>query len=102
MPRENAISALRLADLGITLESWQEQLRSGSLPGIVCLANGSFVGYCLADRQPGEIAARPCLPNLKTKVWADTSLRDTLLPRLISGQLRLPEAVADAVAEALA
>ena len=67
MTRENAISAWRLAELGITLESWREQLRSGSMPGIVCVANGSLVGYCFADRQSGEVVVLALLAEFENQ-----------------------------------
>ena len=67
MTRENAISALRLAELGTGLESCREQVRSGALPGIVWVANGSLVGYCFADRQSGEIIVLALLAEFENK-----------------------------------
>lgn len=38
--RQNAISKERLAEVGITAESWADMMRSGSLPGQVCHHDG--------------------------------------------------------------
>ena len=40
--RENAISAEGLRARGITLQSWAEDVRQGTLPGHVCLADGKI------------------------------------------------------------
>jgi ribosomal protein S18 acetylase RimI-like enzyme len=53
--RENAVSVARLQALGITADSWAADVRSGALPGWVCLANDRLVGYCFGDRATGEV-----------------------------------------------
>ena len=53
--RENAVSAERLAALGITVKSWGDDIRSGALPGHVCLSGGTLVGYCFGAPATGEV-----------------------------------------------
>lgn len=61
--RENAISAERLGELGITVESWAGEVRSGALPGFVCVDDGAIVGYCFGDVASGEIVVLALLPR---------------------------------------
>ncbi|MGK5049640.1 N-acetyltransferase family protein [Janthinobacterium sp. GB4P2] len=63
--RQNAISAERLAEVGITAESWAEMMRSGSLPGQVCHHDGQLVGYCFGERDTGEIIVLALLPKFE-------------------------------------
>jgi ribosomal protein S18 acetylase RimI-like enzyme len=60
--RENAVSAQRLADVGITVESWGNDIRTGKLPGHVCTHQGELVGYCFGDRGTGEVVVLALLP----------------------------------------
>lgn len=61
--RENAISVERLAERGITLQSWRSAIADGSLPGHVATVDGEIVGYCFGDRDTGEIAVLALLPD---------------------------------------
>ena len=61
--RENAISAERLAAAGVTAESWAGDVRSGSLPGFVCVDEGTIVGYCFGERVSGEVVVLALLPS---------------------------------------
>ena len=63
MTRENAVPAERLAAMGITVESWGGDVRSGALPGFVCLDEGAIVGYCFGERASGEIVVLALLPS---------------------------------------
>lgn len=63
MTRENAFSVERLAEAGVTLESWQAGIADGSLPGHVATARGKIVGYCFGERETGEIAVLALLPE---------------------------------------
>lgn len=65
MTRENAVSEQRLAEYGITRESWRDEIQSGALPGYVCRVDGEIVGYCFAYRQTGEIAVLVTLPEFE-------------------------------------
>lgn len=66
LTRQNAISAERLAELGITVSSWSEQVASGQLPGYVCVQDdGQLVGYCFGDSGTGEIIVLALLPEVE-------------------------------------
>ena len=65
--RENAISAARLASMGITAESWANDVRSGSLTGFVCIEHGSIVGYCFGDNANGEVVVLALLPAFERR-----------------------------------
>ena len=67
MTRENAISAERLASMGITEASWSESVREGALPGVVCTSEGRIIGYCFGDRDTGEIVVLALLPRHEEK-----------------------------------
>ena len=54
-PRENAVSEEQLRSFGITVGSWAENIRSGALPGHVCISGRSIIGYCFGSRETGEI-----------------------------------------------
>lgn len=53
--RENAVPAARLAELGITEDSWSGQVRQGELLGFVAEDEAALVGYCFGDVATGEI-----------------------------------------------
>lgn len=61
--RENAISAEQLVAKGITLDSWAQDIGSGNLWGLVCLADQEMVGYCFCCRLTGEIVVLALLPD---------------------------------------
>ncbi len=60
--RENAVSAARLAELGITEASWSGQVRNGTLPGVLAETRGRVAGYCFGDARTGEIVVLALLP----------------------------------------
>ncbi|MEQ1686198.1 MAG: GNAT family N-acetyltransferase [Burkholderiaceae bacterium] len=61
--RENAIPASRLAAMGITVETWSHDVRSGALTGHVCTDRESIVGYCFGDNASGEVVVLALLPT---------------------------------------
>ena len=65
--RENAVSAERLSEVGITVASWSESVRVGSLPGHVCLADGDIVGYCFGATASGEVEVLALLPAFENQ-----------------------------------
>jgi len=65
LTRENAASAERLAELGVTVASWGEQIRSGQLPGHLALHKGQLVGYCFGDLGSGEVVVLALLPEFE-------------------------------------
>lgn len=60
--RENAVSEARLRAVGITAQTWGDDIRSGALPGHVCCAGDEIVGYCFGSRDDGEIVVLALLP----------------------------------------
>jgi len=65
--RQNAVSAERLSAVGITVASWSESVRRGSLPGYVCLADGEIVGYCFGATASGEVEVLALLPAFENQ-----------------------------------
>lgn len=61
--RENAIPAEHLAAMGITVESWSDDVRSGVLTGFVCTEDRTIVGYCFGDTTSGEVVVLALLPT---------------------------------------
>lgn len=76
--RENAISAERLHAIGISLQSWAQEIHNGNLSGIVCLDEQEMVGYCFADRRSGEIVVLALLPD-----WEARGIGKRLLAEVI-------------------
>ena len=62
LTRQNAITAARLAAMGITEASWAEGIRSGATPGHVALQGDALAGYCFGDRDSGEVLVLALLP----------------------------------------
>ena len=63
--RENAYSEEQLRSIGITAKSWGDNIRSGALPGHVCVSGGDIVGYCFGSRDAGEIEVLVVLPDFE-------------------------------------
>ena len=60
--RQNAISEERLRSMGITAETWAQDIRTGELPGYICRLDRQVIGYCFGSRQDGEIVVLAILP----------------------------------------
>lgn len=82
--RENALSAEQLEAVGVTLETWRDGIRDGTLPGHVCLSGSEIVGYCFGVRNTGEIAVLAVLPEHEGR-----GIGRTLLSRMIADFERL-------------
>jgi GNAT superfamily N-acetyltransferase len=65
--RENAVAVEQLAALGITAESWADDVISGSLTGYVCTEHESIVGYCFGDNTSGEVVVLALLPAFERR-----------------------------------
>ena len=65
--RENAVSAARLSEVGITVDSWAAAVRDGSLPGHVCVSGGEIVGYCFGSTSTGEVEVLALLPAFENQ-----------------------------------
>ena len=63
--RQNPASEELLRSLGITSESWAENIRSGALPGHVCIVDEDIVGFCFGIRETGEIQVLAVLPDFE-------------------------------------
>ena len=48
--------------MGITVQSWADDLRSGTLSGFVCTEDDTIVGYCFGDNTSGEVVVLALLP----------------------------------------
>lgn len=60
--RENAVSAERLAALGITVASWSDQVRRGELIGHIAWQGEQMAGYAFGDVASGEVVVLALLP----------------------------------------
>ena len=65
--RQNAASEELLRSIGVTSESWGENIRSGALPGHVCTVDGKIVGFCFGARETGEIEVVALLPDFENR-----------------------------------
>ena len=63
--RQNPASEELLRSIGITSESWAENIRSGALPGHVCIVDEKIVGFCFGMRETGEIQVLAILPDFE-------------------------------------
>jgi GNAT superfamily N-acetyltransferase len=61
--RENAVSVQRLAELGITIQSWAAQVQDGELVGVVAENASAMVGYCFGNTRTGEVVVLALLPS---------------------------------------
>lgn len=65
--RENAVSKRQLRARGITAKSWGDDIRSGALPGFVCIDGEDIVGYCFGASGSGEIVVLALLPAYENR-----------------------------------
>ena len=63
LTRENAVSEARLRSLGITAESWANDIRSAELMGFVAQSSRELVGYCFGNTKSGEVVVLAVLPD---------------------------------------
>ena len=75
MTRENAFSVERLAEAGVTLESWRAAIADGSLPGHVATADGEIAGYCFGERETGEVVVLALLPEHEGRAYEAAAVR---------------------------
>jgi len=87
--RENAVSPERLNSIGITVESWGSEIRTGALPGHICSANGKMVGYCFGSREEGEIVVLALLPEYEGQGVGRSLLSKMTADLLSAGKPRL-------------
>lgn len=65
--RQNAFSEEQLRSIGVTEETWKNGIESGSLPGHVCISDGTMVGYCFGEQDTGEIVVLAVLPDFENR-----------------------------------
>jgi GNAT superfamily N-acetyltransferase len=76
--RENAVPAARLAQLGITLQSWSEEVRSGEMCGHICEFDGQIVGYAFGATATGEVVVLALLPEYEGQGIGKELLQQTM------------------------
>lgn len=87
--RENAVSASRLAELGITEASWAAQVEDGTLPGYVVETDRNIVGYCFGSTVAGEIVVLVVLPAYEDRGYGKALLSATMSALRAQGYRRL-------------
>lgn len=65
--REHAFTREQLRAIGITAQSWGDNIESGALPGHVCTVDGELVGYCFGLRDSGEVQVLAVLPEFENR-----------------------------------
>jgi ribosomal protein S18 acetylase RimI-like enzyme len=65
LTRENAISADRLKQYGVTADSWAEDVRNCRLAGWVAREQGRLCGYCFGHVETGEVVVLALLPDFE-------------------------------------
>jgi ribosomal protein S18 acetylase RimI-like enzyme len=63
LTRENAVSEDRLRSLGITAETWANDIRSNALQGFISQSGQELVGYCFGDTRSGEVVVLAVSPT---------------------------------------
>jgi GNAT superfamily N-acetyltransferase len=87
--RENAVSESRLAEFGVTAESWSAQVAADELLGFVSLSADSIVGYCFGDVKTGEIVVLALLPEYEGQGLGRALLGETMQSLRRLGHTRL-------------
>ncbi len=60
--RENPITPSALRSIGITAESWAQDIRTGQTRGFMALSGAQVVGYGFGDTSTGEVFVLAVLP----------------------------------------
>lgn len=89
LTRENAVSATRLAELGITEASWGGQVAAGDLPGHICMAGSQMAGFCFGDSGSGEVVVLALLPEFEGHGIGQLLLQRTMSTLQEHGHTRL-------------
>ena len=63
MTRENAIPEERLRALGITAETWANDIKSTELQGFVARSSDELAGYCFSNTKSGEVVVLAVHPE---------------------------------------
>jgi putative acetyltransferase len=89
LTRENAVSAERLAALGITVETWAADIVSGVLIGYVARRGDEIDGYCFGDTRTGELVVLALLPDAEGHGVGRTLLERVVQALADAGHRRL-------------
>ena len=65
LTRENAVSEERLRSLGITAETWANDILSTELQGFIAQCDQEVIGYCFGHTKSGEIAVLAVRPTFE-------------------------------------
>ena len=65
LTRENAVPKERLRALGITAQSWAQDIRSRRLQGTMALHDQQMVAYCFGNPDSGEVVVLAVLPSFE-------------------------------------
>ncbi len=77
--RENAVSEERLRSLGITVDSWANDIETGVLPGFVCRRDEVLLGYSFGASESGEVVVLALRPDIEGQ-----GLGRALLERMVT------------------
>jgi len=87
--RENSVLPERLESIGITVQSWSDDIRTGALPGHICSVDGKMVGYCFGSPKEGEIVVLALLPECEGQGIGKTLLSRVSADLIRAGNVRL-------------
>lgn len=79
LTRENPVSAVRLAELGITSASWAGAVRDGSNIGFIAMDADQPAGFCFGDTTSGEIVVLAVLPEYENRGIGKNLLQRAML-----------------------
>ena len=88
LTRENAISAERLAALGITADGWAASMREGRLVGTAAHDAGTLMGYAFGDTHTGEVVVLALLPQAEGRGLGRALLAEVLRSLREAGHAR--------------
>ena len=89
MTRENPVSSARLAELGITVESWSMAVKKGDNIGFIALFANKSIGFCFGDTKTGEILVLAILPEFENRGVGKALLGQTMRALQTIGHKRL-------------
>jgi ribosomal protein S18 acetylase RimI-like enzyme len=62
LTRENPITSDALCSVGITAESWAQDITTGQTSGFIANSGARMVGYCFGNSKTGEVLVLAVLP----------------------------------------
>lgn len=65
--RENPFSVEQLKAIGVTVDTWQQGIKSQRFPGYVCVHANEIIGYCFGESATGEIVVLALLPEHESR-----------------------------------